>query len=76
MELKRTYYWIITFEYQLLIEPLWNWNITKNVETEIDISAFNRTIVELKRDFDSVFLPFFILLIEPLWNWNRRSRRY
>ena len=34
--------------YQLLIEPLWNWNANIRVPAVKVIPAFNRTIVELK----------------------------
>ena len=33
----------------LLIEPLWNWNVSTRLAGRVGLDTFNRTIVELKQ---------------------------
>ncbi len=75
MELKLHWRWIYKRSFRLLIEPYWNWNMTKNILIISACLAFNRTILELKQDFHIKTADWYILLlIEPYWNWNCKCR--
>ena len=54
---------------EVLIEPLWNWN----VYAFRDVAAaegINRTFMELKHHPWQLLRRCQRVLIEPLWNWN------
>ena len=58
-----------TRAHEVLIEPLWNWNVRAMLES-VWIRCINRTFMELKHGVP-VFKPGTqLVLIEPLWNWN------
>ena len=56
----------------LLIEPVWNWNLTQLLTPyDNEQVPFNRTSMELKLDFHTILCRLgYQLLIEPVWNWN------
>ena len=56
--------------HQVLIVPLWNWNLW-HTETSYFYIRFNRTFMELKpKNFAYKFFANLTVLIVPLWNWN------
>ena len=60
----------------LLIEPLWNWNLSPVVVFPPKTHTFNRTTMELKLAPPPRWWFARFLLIEPLWNWNRHGPAY
>ena len=54
----------------VLIETLWNVNLTRSVETAGCFPCFNRNIVECKLEMPFSILELFVGLIETLWNVN------
>ena len=56
---------------ELLIEPVWNWNLGELDLSGIHWVTFNRTSLELKpENWRPSQSARFWLLIEPVWNWN------
>ena len=56
----------------VLIEPLWDWNLSPRIGKEFTAHSFNRTIVGLKSGYKSWHIAILPVLIEPLWDWNIR----
>ena len=55
----------------LLIEPVWNWNLSLSHQLEKQLWTFNRTSMELKHWILVARCLWQLgLLIEPVWNWN------
>ena len=72
LKLERSF-WKATPCPTLLIEPVWNWNLTITVLKLFDGTSFNRTSLELKHNVIRFYGDKTLvgrLLIEPVWNWN------
>ena len=61
--------WLKYLDGKVLIEPLWNWNMTQSASKGLALSI-NRTFMELKHGFHGANMGGLKVLIEPLWNWN------
>ncbi len=65
----------INSEFQLLIEPMWNWNVgnKSNVLTgkSLLIEPMWNWNINLQISWNVVTA----LLIEPMWNWNDEGAR-
>ena len=74
MELKHDNVVVSHVPFFLLIEPLWNWNMSSNVFLTIRSVLLIEPLWNWNVVPPAAFIFTFFLLIEPLWNWN--SDRY